>query len=195
MITMRTIVEWVTGKPIVEAVAAVMKNCMADFTEVEDRYDAAMCKLRAEGVSVTEEMDAIWQQAASSLFFSGVLGIKANLNHFVDPVARDFLDVDFETFLREDLACGLPMYTQAQMVRNRFCATLSAEQREVYEDVVTYVSYLETAGPKLAHYYGYLLGNELLYRIVPGYQPDLLQTRRYQRVMEGYFGVPIPEKW
>ena len=37
-----------------------------------------------------------------------------------------------------------------------------------FEDIVVYI-YLETVVPKLAHYYGYLLGNELLPCIIPGY--------------------------
>ena len=192
MVTVQTVMERLTGKTIVDALVEMMKACFEDFAEVQCRYDAAMHKLGEGEAPVAEEMEAIWQQTASTLLFSGWLGIKANLDHFIDPVAKDLLDVDFEVFLREDMACRLPAYGRAQKVRDRFFASLSAEQWEIYEDVTGYVSYLETVGPKLAHYFGYLLGNELLYRVVPGYRPDLEQTKRYGRMLESYFGVRIP---
>ena len=190
MVTVQTVVERLTGKTIVDALVETMMAWFEDFAEVQSRYEAALCKLGE--ASVAEEMDAIWQQTASTLLFSGCLGIKANLDRFIDPVAKDFLEVDFQIFLREDMACRLPVYGRAQKVRDRSYASLSPEQREIYEDVIGYVSYMETAGPKLAHYFGYLLGNELLCWVVPGYQPDLEQTKRYGRLMESYFGVRIP---
>ena len=120
--------------------------------------------------------------------FFGVLGIKANLAHFIDPMSRNFLDVSFETHLREITAHRLPEYVQAQNERNRFYALLSPDQCTVYEDVMSYVAYLETIGLKLAYYYGYLFGNKLLYRIIPGYHADMALTMNYCMVLEDYSG-------
>ena len=64
--------------------------------------------------------------------FSACFGIKANLDNFTDPVARNFLDVD---------------------------------------------------------YYGYLLGNELLPRVIPGCYPDSMQTARYTAMIKSYLGL------
>ena len=160
-----------------------------EFSADYQRYIVAMKILREElGDSVTDEIDAIEQQCVSDLLFSGFLGLKANLDNFKNPVARNFLDVDFEVYLREDIAHRLPEYEQAQKNREQFYSQLTSAQREIYEDVSTYTCHLETIGPKLAHYLGYLLGNELLPRIIPGYCVDSVLTIQYGDVLGKYMG-------
>ena len=41
---------------------------------------------------------------------------------------------------------------------------------------------------KLAHYYGYLMGNELLLHCIPGYHSDRVLDIQYTRMLEQYFG-------
>lgn len=199
MITTETVLERLTGKVIVDALVETLSQNFEDFDETKERCDEALARLREEiGDAVQDEIAAIEQQTESYLLFSGFLGLKANWDHFMDPVARNFLDVDSETYLRENIARRLPAYCQAQEIRSRFYDLLTSEQKKLHEDITAYVSYLETAGPKLAHHFGYLLGNDLLHRIVPGYYPDAAQTMQYQMMLRTYFGGPItsnaPEK-
>ena len=92
-----------------------------EFSADYQRYIVAMKILREElGDSVTDEIDAIEQQCVSDLLFSGFLGLKANLDNFKNPIARNFLDVDFEVYLREEVAHRLPKYEQAQKSREQF---------------------------------------------------------------------------
>lgn len=192
MLTTQTILNQLTGSHIVEALVKVMVEKFEDFSADRQQYIAAMDMLRKElGDAATDEMNAIERQSASDLLFSGLLGLKANLDNFIDPVARSFLDVDPEVYLREETAHRLPEYERAQEVRNRFYASLSPLQQRTYENVITYTSHLETVGPKLAHYYGYLLGNELLPRVVPGYHSDMVQTSQYTAMLTKYFGKSI----
>lgn len=193
MITTKTVLDQLAGKGIVKALLSTMAESFEDFAQEQKQYEDAMklleSELGASGIpSVKDVAEAIQRQTASNLLFSGILGLKANLDNFIDPVARNFLDTDHEIFLREQTACQLPEYRAAQQVRDRFFTSLSPEQREIYEAVASYVNYLETVGPKLAHYYGYLLGNKLLCRIVPGYHPDGIQTARYSMMLEEYLG-------
>lgn len=190
MLTTQTVFDQLTGSGIAHALTEMMVQNFEEFIQEQKQYEQAMEILQKElgEASVKDEMDAIAQQTASDLLFSGILGIKANLDHFIDPMSRNFLDVSFETYLREITAHRLPEYVQAQKVRDRFYALLSPAQRTVYEPVSSYVTSLETVGPKLAHYYGYLLGNKLLYRIVPGYHADMALTVNYCRMLEEYFG-------
>lgn len=188
MLAMKTIWENLTGQPMVERFIQWMAQESEDFAADHQRYTDAMDALQKElGDLVKEEADAIEQQCASNLLFSGFLGLKANLDHYIDPVARNFLDVDFEVYLREQTAHTLPEYERAQKVRSRFFSALSAAQKEIYEDVIAYTSHLETVAPKLAHYYGYMLGNQLLPRVVPGYHTDPVLTMRYADRLNGYF--------
>lgn len=189
MLSMKTIFEDLTEHNIVETFVQWMAKEHEDFAEDHQRYVDATAALRQElGDAVTDEIDAIEQQCASDLLFSGLLGLKANLDNFIDPVARNFLEVDFEIYLREETAHRLPDYEQAQKARNRFYSLLTPAQKGIYEDVITYNSHLETVGPKLAHYFGYILGNELLPRVVPGYHSDMVLTIKYNTMLEDYFG-------
>lgn len=131
------------------------------------------------------------RRSLPDFFFSGFLGFKANLDHYIDPVARTFLDVDSEVYLREHAAKRLPEYEKAETLRKRFRAVLSPTQLESYDDIAVYANHLEATIPKLAHYLGYLLGNELLPRIVQGYYPDMHMTAQYRRILEGYLEIEI----
>ena len=49
---------------------------------------------------------------------------------------------------------------------------------------------------KLAHYYGYLMGNELLQNCVPGYHSDLVLDIQYTNMLEEYFGCRLSmDQW
>lgn len=191
---MKTVLNQLTGDEIVSALIRVMTDHFPDFAKIHGRYEEAMAMLQEElgEEPVLEETDAIGRQISSDLVFSGLLGVKANLDNFVDPLRGNFLNADAEIYLREATAHRLPKYEEAQKMRKRFYKSLSARQQEIYEDVTAYVSYLETVGPKLAHYCGYILGNELLYLSVPGYHPDPVLTIRYASMIRQYFGKVIP---
>ena len=194
MLNTKRIVDHLTGKGIVKEILVVLSKNFTDFPEIQEAYLQKMCALQTElegtpSLTVQEEMDAIEKQMISNLLFSAYLGIKANLDNFINPVATSFLDLDHDVYLRENTAHMLPEYEYAQNTRIRFFAQLSPEQRERYECVIEYTSYLETVVPKIAHYYGYILGNELLPRIIPGYCADAIQTARYTAMVKEYFGL------
>lgn len=189
MLSTKTVLENLTGHQTVETFIQWMTKEQEDFAADYQRYTDAMDVLRQElGDLAKDEIDAIEQQCASDLLFSGLLGLKANLDNFIDPAARNFLDVDFEVYLREETAHRLPEYERAQKVRDRFYSLLTPAQKEIYGDVITYDSHLKTVAPKLAHYFGYMLGNELLPRVVPGYHADPTLTLRYTAMLEDYLG-------
>lgn len=193
MITLQTVLEQLTDMRIVASLKEVLTDEFEDFADVRKGYDDAICQLRNElgentSPSVNDAVDAIERQTASNLFFSGVLGLKANLDYYINPISRNFLDAGFDVFLRENTAHRLPEYEKSQEVLDRFYALLSPAQRVAYDDILEYIAYLETIGPKLAHYHGYLLGNDILYRIIPGYHPNDLLTAKYKIMLEDYLG-------
>ena len=142
--------------------------------------------------SAAELVDSVEQQIGSALLFSCCLGVKANLDHFIDPISRTFLDVDPEVYLRENIAQQLPDYLRAQHVQEQFYKVLSPNQREKYDEgITTYICHLETVGPKFAHYYGYLLGNQLFPRIIPGYISDTRLLIQYRHMLKVYCGLNI----
>lgn len=190
MITMQTILNQLTGKEIYDSLIHFMTEEFEDFAAIRNQYEHVLTILQTElgEKAVADAMDAIQQQTVSNLLFPGFLGIKANLDNFINPLTRNFLDVVSEIYLREETAHRLPEYEHAQKVLVQFYTLLSPNQQTLYEDITAYISYLETAAPKLAHYYGYLLGSELLPRIIPGYHEDAVLTVRYRMMLRDYFG-------
>lgn len=189
MLSKKAIWEQLTGEHITEVFVGLMEDMFRDFSQVRRGYLAAMEELaKTQGDLCQTEMDAIDRQLRSFVMFSGMLGLKANLDHYIDPIARSFLDVDAEVYLREETAHRLPGYENAQQVRDEFFARLSPEERKIYDAVMEYSCYLETVAPKLAHYYGYILGNELLPQVIPGYHSDALQTAQYEAMLWQYWG-------
>lgn len=187
MTILPSIIRQLSSTSMTQSFIQRMAEESVDFAADHQRYlDAIECLRQELGDSVTDEINAIEQQVSSDLLFSWWLGLNSNLEHFRDPVAKNFLDVDFDIFLRERTAHELPEYQKAQQIRSHFYSTLTAEQKEVYDAVITYTSILETVGPKLAHYYGFLVGNQLLSRVVPGYHADPLLTMRYTNMLNKY---------
>ena len=173
MIDVKTIMEQLTGQALTNSLIEFLEQHCEDFPEIREKYQEAIAQTE-KGKELAEAIDA---QTASDLLFSAALGLKANLDHFRDPIARTFLEVDPEIYLRESVAHSLPQYIEAQKIR---------DAAEYDDDITAYTTYLETVGPKLAHYFGYLLGDELLPRVIPGYQPDPILTIRYQAWVQEY---------
>lgn len=194
MITTRKVMEQLTGKGLVRELVTYAEQTFEDFKEVHNKYLASIELFRSEigeGIvpSVDDLVDAIDRQTASNLFFSGVLGIQANYEHYINPMARTVLEVDCDIYLRENTARRLPEYVKAQVVMDTFFKNLTPAQKETFSDIITYISYLETIGPKLAHYFGHILGDDILCRVVPGYYPDEVLTMQYSQMLSTYLGI------
>ena len=196
MLSVNTFFEALSYKEIVASLVEVMAENFEDFAEDLVRFNETISWFEKQlaqdtSPSVAEVVDSIDQRVGSMMVFSYFLGLKANWDHFINPIGRTFLDVDAEVYLREDIARRLPDYQNAQRVQEQFYATLSPAQQVRYEDITTYICHLETVGPKLAHYYGYLLGNQLFPHIIPGYGEDTLFTLQYRNMLENYLGICI----
>lgn len=187
---MHTIPDLLNSNKLTETLLIWISETFEDFSEVQAQYRQAVQDLqKALGKEqLSSVMDAVAMQARSNFPFSVALGLKANLDNFTDPVGRNFLDVDFEVYLRENTAYHLPKYIQAQNVLDQFYVSLTSEQKELYESIISYCCYLETIVPKLGHYYGYISGNKLLPLIVPGYHEDPSLDIQYRMMLRDYFG-------
>lgn len=176
MIELTTIMEQLAGQALTNSLIEFLEQHCEDFPEIRKKYQESIAQIE-KGKELAEAIDT---QTASDMLFSAALGLKGNLDHFRDPIARTFLEVDPEIYLRESVAHSMPQYIEAQKIR---------DAAEYDDDITAYTTYLETVGPKLAHYFGYLLGDELLPKIVPGYQPDPILTIRYHNWVCGYMSI------
>ena len=170
-----------------EGVDAFVENLIAaseDFAENHRQFEEAIAHFKStlpEGAtpSADDLCDAIRRQITAQVIFAGYLGFQANVDHFLNPIARTFMDVEPEVYLRERVARTLPEYASAKGVIDRFRKQLPPEAQEIFESVAVYLAHLETVVPKIAHYEGFLLGNRLLPYVLPGYQPNGLLTACY----------------
>ena len=197
MLLERNIFEKISYKEIVTKLVDFMTANSGEFAADRIHFTETISWLETElgqdaSPSVAELVDSVEQQIGSTLLFSCCLGIKANLDHFINPIGHTFLDVDPEIYLRENIARQLPDYQRAQDVQEQLYKSLSCSQKEKYDDAITtYISHLETVGPKLAHYCGYLLGNQLFPRIIPGYISDTQLLVQYRHMLKVYCGLNI----
>ena len=102
----------------------------------------------------------------------------------------------YDDYLRPHIADQLPLYETAYRFKQKFKKQIPEELREAEEAVCSYETALECSGMKLAHYYGYLMGNELLCHCIPGYCRDTVLDIKYTHMIEGYFGSRISmDQW
>ena len=113
-------------------------------------------------------------------------GLHQNEACFRDPIQKKFLDLDFEDICQERVLNNLPEAVRAYDCARQFHLALSHADQEQAEPVTEYYCHLETAGYKLAHYWGFRYGDDLLPKVVPGYVPDLAVTVAYRRMVRDY---------
>ena len=191
------------GKPVVDALIQTLYNQMEDFPAIYQAYLDAIKKLREElGPEAKNEIKkyviAIEQMCASNRYYAGTQGLRMNYDHFVNPMTPNctWPQVDYDDYLRPYIAESLPLYQTAYRFKEKFEKKLPDHIESVIEAVTSYETALECGGIKLAHYYGYLMGNELLLHCVPGYHPDMVLDLRYTQMLEQYFGKRLSkDQW
>lgn len=203
MISKTQFMDSLIGKPVVDALIQTLYNQTEDFPSIYQAYLDAIEKLHAELGSdakseIKKYVTAIEQMCASNLYYAGTQGLKMNYDHFVNPMTPNctWSQVDYDDYLRPHIAESLPLYQSAYRFKEKFEKQLPKNLESVIEAVTSYEAALECGGIKLAHYYGYLMGNELLLHCVPGYHPDMVLDLRYTQMLEQYFGKRLSkDQW
>ncbi len=203
MISKTQFMDSLIGKPVVDALIQTLYNQMEDFPAIYQAYLDAIEKLHTElgpdeKNEIKKYVTAIEQMYASNLYYAGTQGLKMNYDHFVNPMMPNctWPQVEYDDYLRPHIAESLPLYQSAYRFKEKFEKQLPKNLESVIEAVTSFESALECGGIKLAHYYGYLMGNELLYNCVPGYHPDMVLDLRYTQMLEQYFGKRLSkDQW
>lgn len=187
---MEEIFEVLFGQGIAEAMIKRMLEWIPEFREDHDRYVAALEELRKEyGEGMDIVHTAVLRESASDLFFAGMQGLKMNYEHWLNPMSPNctWPQVDYNDYLREDIAHTLPEYREAERVLEDFRKNLPEDKRFLYDAIGEYRTHLVTVGPKLAHFYGFVAGNEVLRRLIPGYISDPMLSLKYAEMLEKIF--------
>lgn len=175
---------------ILEEITGILETTSKDFSYSKGEYTKAMDLLRLNlgDEKIDNLIDSITRRSLIDLFFCGSLGYEANLNNFRDPIARTFMDVDSDTYLRLNILKAIPERNAAETEIQSFRQTLQDRYEDMFSPVAFYLLTLEQDLIKFAHYIGFMLGNKLLKYAEPGYVPNLTLSLRYRNFMENYFG-------
>ena len=186
-------VDQLTGPAIIRHLADILRETSDDFPESEARYHKAVDELRAalpEGYAPTLDtyLEAMEMDIRSRVIYAGYNGFIANLENFRQPFGLAFTRKDFFDSVKDHIIGHFPQNYEAARVIDAFVRSLPESCHQFEDDIRDYYIHMECSGPKWAHYAGYLIGNELLPWVEPGYREDYHQTYIYSHEIKKYLG-------
>ena len=163
-----------------------------DFSPVQADYqDAAKILVNQLGKEAEAFLSAQDQQIISDLRYSAYLGFQENLANFRCPGGNHFVAKGSDHFLREHIMYSLPGRVSYDGTITAFQARHGQFAESQLASIRDYYIYLETVGPKLAHYWGYVFANHFLSLVEPGYVCDGAQTSIYTMELSRELGFPV----
>lgn len=193
MKTIEEIRDLMVGKSVITNLADLLRANDEEFAESEKKYLAAVEILRTElpaelTPTLDEFLDACETDVISAVAYAGYLGFRVNLESFHHPIGIDFVRLDTIDYLKDHLFGHFPLNYRNAQVRNAFNKSLPAAFEKLHDNIQDYFTHMECAGPKLAHYAGYIIGNHILPWVEPGYREDYSQTAAFAAETEKYMG-------
>ena len=193
MKTIEQIKDLMVGKSVIADLADLLRANDADFAESEKGYYAAVEKLRAalpaeQTPTLDEYLSACETDVISVVAYAGYLGFRVNLEIFHHPIGIDFVRLDTIDYLKDHLFGHFPINYRNSQVREAFYKSLPEGFQSLENDIQDYFTHLECSGPKLAHYAGYIIANNILPWVEPGYREDYCQTLAFTAETEKYMG-------
>ena len=197
MKTIEDIKYLMVGKGLITDLADLLRANDEEFAESEKNYLAAVEILRKElppGSSPTldDYLAACESDVISAVAYAGYLGFRVNLENFHHPIGINFVRLDTIDYLKGHLFGHFPVNYRNAQVREAFSKSLPVAFKQLHDYIQDYFTHMECAGPKLAHYAGYIIGNHILPWVEPGYREDYCQTMAFTTETEKYMGyLPI----
>ena len=200
MYTVKSVMSQLTDpKVVLQNVSDTLRRIDPNFLQEEQQYlraEDALKEAVGDSVSPTasEYIAAREQEICAELIYVAWLGFQQNLECFQNPINTMFLKMDYEDFHRERRMHTLPEVQKALKTINAFyevLRTLPEEKRNLTEGITDNMSYLETTGYKLAHYFGFILADQFLYHVVPGYVSDPVTKMQYRWDLQRYLQLDL----
>ena len=200
MYTVKSLMNQFTSPEVVlQNVSNALRQIAPDFVKEERQYYESIGVLKdtlgaSMKPSVDEYIAAIEEEISAELVYVAWLGFQQNIECFNNPINTMFLKMDYEDFHRERRMATLPQVQHALKTINAFhdvLRTCSGFNHELTEGITSYITYLETVGYKLAHYFGFIFADQFLEHVIPGYCSDMVTTMQYERELEDYLGLDL----
>ena len=170
-----------------------------DYEKEEQAFIAACATFEAslgDSVSFTAQdyLDALEKSFASDIVFVVGRGFKLNLDIYHNPVNALAFKLDYEDLHQERMMPLVPAAKKANKASYDYLEELRASHRDkldLLDGVNSFYSYLQTVDYKVAHYYGYLLADQLLPHLVPGYYADSAYVSTYGLILNKDISVNV----
>ena len=144
--------------------------------------------------TVSEYLAAKEEVLAMELIYIGWQGFQLNLEIFKNPVNALLLQGDYEDLNLERRLETLPTAKKARAVQCAFHEAMQDmpdEAKDLTDAVEEFYTYLETAGYKIVHYFGFRLADRFLPFVVPGYISDQVNTLQYSGGLQRYLKIDL----
>ena len=169
------------------------------FPEAEQSFNKAVAALEQSlGNAITptvgEYLAAKEEVLAMELIYIGWQGFQLNLEIFKNPVNALLLQGDYEDLNLERRLETLPTAKKARAVLCAFHEAMQDmpdEAKDLTDGVEEFYTYLETAGYKIVHYFGFRLADRFLPFVVPGYISDQVNTLQYSGGLQRYLKIDL----
>lgn len=200
MLTVKSVMTQLTDPELIlQRMSDTLRKIDPKFVHEEQKYFCVVDALKevigdTVSPSASEYIAAREQQICAELIYVAWLGFQQNLECFQNPINTMFLKMDYEDFHRERRMHTLPEVQKALKTINAFyevLRTLPEEKRNLTDGITDYMSYLETTGYKLAHYFGFILADRFLYHVVPGYVSDPVTKMQYGWDLQKYLQLDL----
>ena len=200
MYTVKSVMTQLTDPEVVlQNVSETLCKIDPEFAKEERQYFQTVDALEAaigDSISpgVSEYIAAEERKICAELVYVTWLGFQQNLACFQNPINTMFLKMDYEDFHREQSMHTLPEVRKALTTIDAFYKALRElpeEQRKLAEGITEYMSYLQTVGYKLAHYFGFILADRFLYYVIPGYANDSVTQMQYAWDLQKYLQLDL----
>lgn len=196
---MRTIGEVMRGLTDTQAIMAEVRTILTEidpnYVREEEQFQEGLRRfedvLNETKRAMLAEMVAVEEKRmAANLVYLVWRGLQQNLLCYRNPIDKRFIDLDYEDIHREDEMNSMPDGIAAGIAGRRLSLTLTEEERQM-NPITDYYAYLETVTYKVAHYYGFKLGDRMLPLVEPGYCPDSALTFRYAFEVSTYLKIDL----
>ncbi len=197
MRTIKSVIEQLTDvKTIMQDVRDTLRTIDAAYPAEEVKYLQAASRLHetlgdANSPSVSEFLAAMEQEFVCGMIYEGWLGLKLRYDCYYNPMNSQFLKRDYEDILCERMLHTLPATHNALHTISVFYKQNARCNNMDLDDISGYYAYLRTVGYKLAHYFGFRLGDDLLYYLIPGYTGDRTLSSQYGAALKNYLNIEI----
>ena len=200
MYTVKSLMTQLTDPYVVlQNVSETLRNIDPEFSKEEQQYFQAVDALKAAvgdsvSPSASEYIAAKERKLCAELIYVAWLGFQQNISCFQNPINTLFLKMDYEDFHRERSMHTLPGVEKSLVTINAFyeaLRTLPEEQQRLTEGITEYMSYMETVAYKLAHYFGFILADQFLYHVIPGYVNDSVTQMQYAWDLQKYLQLDL----